>query len=435
MRGISGREWFLFVFGARTPDAAVPSAGTAGYEGWLVANTFDAGNPSNSVRQRLYGHLKVVANFDLGRLEGVIRNIRGTEPGASGSTQALWPTSSFAITDGRFVNGQFTATITGRDSDPNPSLGQSAAGYVGNLLGELYGPNADEMSALLTATRDAADDAHDRVLEGYVYSRRVVGPHSDDAPLSTGVDRHDINTSPRIVSQGADNRVTAIESDSVGGYRITYLVDGQSKTVSLGPEDGPFGTVWQSYSRKTVLSFTISDLAPTQGIRAPRNGAITVTRTPTPMSGCSDHSEKWFTDPGRRRRACRRPAAPRTSETRTPTFGESRPANASLRNAGAIRGSLALSADFAAGGISGRIDNLQRRMNFSSPYSSVSGQFAIDNGAIQGNGLSADLSGLGYSGKVRGAFYGPAADEAAGVMEATDSDSRMLHGRFIGTKQ
>ena len=435
MGGISGRERFWFVFGARTPDAAVPSAGTAGYEGGLVANTFDAGNPSNSVRQRLYGHLKVVANFDLGRLEGVIRNIRGTEPGASGSTQALWPTSSFAITDGRFVNGQFTATITGRDSDPNPSLGQSAAGYVGNLLGELYGPNADEMSALLTATRDAADDAHDRVLEGYVYSRRVVGPHSDDAPLSTGVDRHDINTSPRIVSQGADNRVTAIESDSVGGYRITYLVDGQSKTVSLGPEDGPVGTVWQSYSRK--------------------DGAIIYyfrPRTDSRYSSAADWSHNRYEDAdsnvwvfgsfGKVVHGSRTPAASMPTTGSATYLGnayadvwESRPANASLRNAGAIRGSLALSADFAAGGISGRIDNLQRRMNFSSPYSSVSGQFAIDNGAIQGNGLSADLSGLGYSGKVRGAFYGPAADEAAGVMEATDSDSRMLHGRFIGTKQ
>ena len=436
MGGISGRERFWFVFGARTPDAAVPGAGSAGYEGWLFANTFDAGNPSNSERQRLYGHMKVVANFDLGRLEGVIRNIRGTEPGASGNTAAPWPTSSFAITDGRFVNGQFTATLTGRDSDPNPSLGQSAAGYVGNLLGELYGPNADEMSALLTATRDAADDAHDRVLEGYVYSRRVAGPHSDDAPLSTGVDRHLApGTSPRIVSQDADNRVTAISSDGVGGYRITYLANGQSKTVELRPEDGQLGTVRESYTR--------------------RDGAITYyfrARTDSKYASAADWSHNRYEDAdsdvwvfgtfGKVVHGSRTPAASMPSTGSATYLGsayadvwEPSPANASVRNAGGIRGSLALSADFAAGSISGRIDNLARRMNLSSPYSSVSGQFAIDNGAIQGNGLTADLSGLGYSGAVRGAFYGPAADEAAGVMEATGSDSTMLHGRFIGTKQ
>lgn len=436
MRGISGGERFWFVFGARTPDDAVPTAGSASYDGYLWANTFDAGNPSLARRQSLFGHMRVVANFDLGRLEGVIRNIQGTEPGASWSTRALWRTSSFAITDGRFVNGQFTATLTGRDSNPNPSLGQSAAGYVGNLLGELYGPNADEMSALLTATRDVTDDAHDRVLEGYVYSERVAGPHSDDAPLSTGVDRHDTNTpSPRIVSQDADNRVTAITSDGAGGYRITYLANGQPKSVEFGPEDGPFGTVLQSYSR--------------------RDGAILYYFRPFTGSKYSSaavwshnryedaDSDAWvFGTWGRVVHGSRTPAASMPAAGSATYVGnayadiwEPRPASASFRDAGGIRGSLALSADFAAGSISGRIDNLEERMNSGSPYSSVSGSFAIGNGAIQGNALSADLSGLGYSGSVRGAFYGPAADEAAGVMEATDSDNKMLHGRFIGTKQ
>ena len=46
----------------------------------------------------------------------------------------------------------------------------------------------------------------------------------------------------------------------------------------------------------------------------------------------------------------------------------------------------------------------------------------------------AGKQGLGYSGTVLGAFYGPAANEAAGVMEATGSDSTMLHGRFKATK-
>ena len=349
MGGISGSERFWFVFGARTPDAAVPGAGSAGYEGWLYANTYDAGNPSNSQRQRLYGHMKVAANFDLGKLEGVIRNIRGTQPGAAGSTNVPWPTSSFAITDGRFVNGQFTATLTGRDSNPDPSLGQSAAGFVGSILGELYGPNADEMSAVLTATRDVADDAHDRVLEGYVYSKRVPGPHSDDAPLSTGVDRQITNTGNRIVSQDANNRVTAIASTAAGGYRISYLANGEAKTVELGPEDGQFGTVRESYHR--------------------RDGAIAYYFRPRVVgkyASAADWSHNRYEDAdsdvwvfgtfGKVVHGSRTPAASMPATGSATYLGnayadvwEPRPANASARNAGGIRGSLAPVGGFRGG--------------------------------------------------------------------------------------
>ena len=60
----------------------------------------------------------------------------------------------------------------------------------------------------------------------------------------------------------------------------------------------------------------------------------------------------------------------------------------------------------------------------------------MTNGTIQGNALSGSLSGLGYSGTVSGAFYGPAVDEAAGVMQAARaSDGKLLHGWFGGARQ
>ena len=53
--------------------------------------------------------------------------------------------SSFKITDGRIVNGQFTATLTGMDSNPNAPLDRSVRGYLGAILGEFYGPGAEEV--------------------------------------------------------------------------------------------------------------------------------------------------------------------------------------------------------------------------------------------------------------------------------------------------
>ncbi len=70
------------------------------------------------------------------------------------------------------------------------------------------------------------------------------------------------------------------------------------------------------------------------------------------------------------------------------------------------------------------------------PYRAVSGgSFTIAGGTISGNSLSASVDGLGYSGTVSGAFYGPAAAEAAGVMQAAGPDGKLLHGWFGSARQ
>ena len=95
-----------------------------------------------------------------------------------------------------------------------------------------------------------------------------------------------------------------------------------------------------------------------------------------------------------------------------------------------------LSANFAAGSISGEIGSLESRVGGAGvAHSSVSGRFAIENGRIRENELSGDLSGLGYRGGIRGAFYGPQAAEAAGVFEATNPTGNLLHGGFMSDKQ
>jgi hypothetical protein len=94
-----------------------------------------------------------------------------------------------------------------------------------------------------------------------------------------------------------------------------------------------------------------------------------------------------------------------------------------------------LTADFAAGSVGGEINALERRTPNQSEYAGVSGRFTIDNGSISGNELSGGLSGLGYSGTVDGAFFGPAAAEVGGVMQATDANRNMLHGHFRGRQE
>ena len=71
-------------------------------------------------------------------------------------------------------------------------------------------------------------------------------------------------------------------------------------------------------------------------------------------------------------------------------------------------------------------------------YSQVSGG-ATFNADINGNGMTADnLTGIGalsgyQNGNVRGAFFGPSAEEAAGVFDAQDQTANKVLTGWFGT--
>ena len=68
-------------------------------------------------------------------------------------------TNSFEITDAEILDGRFTAKLKGKDSDENAMMDdQSVLGYVGDVLGEFYGPGAEEVSGVLNGSHDADDD-------------------------------------------------------------------------------------------------------------------------------------------------------------------------------------------------------------------------------------------------------------------------------------
>ena len=115
-RNIQQRQ--MFVFGVETPAAAVPTQGVAVYsDGYFRADAYRQNSSSGDFRQRYSGSMQIVANFDMSSLDGRIFSVRGSEPGSS--DRVSLPTSSFSITNGQInSNGQFTATLTGMDSDP-----------------------------------------------------------------------------------------------------------------------------------------------------------------------------------------------------------------------------------------------------------------------------------------------------------------------------
>ena len=105
------------------------------------------------------------------------------------------------------------------------------------------------------------------------------------------------------------------------------------------------------------------------------------------------------------------------------------------------RGDVTLTADFGNSDVGGQFDNLERRPGDTDTYGSVQGMVTF-NAAISGNQFAADdVTGTGdmagfQNGSARGAFYGPAAEEAGGVFGAEDTaNSRVLTGWFGSAAQ
>ena len=440
---MEARTWF--VFGVRTEDLPM---GDATYQASFRARSYSTEDSGTGERQDHFGNVRLVANFDMRELNGRIYRVRGRPPG--GGDWRTWTTSSFAITNGHVVNGQFTATLTGVDDEPATPYDESVRDFVGSILGEFYGPNAEEVGGVVTATRDVAGTANDRLLYGYIGGRKtdpLTGVNDSEA-LLMGVD-HDFESDSTTLT--AVERPTVESTDD--GYTITYVADGQTQTVELGEDDfgANLGRPWW-YSQETdgtefritsdTLAFTNSRLFVRSfrpehfdvfvwGIYHRDNANNTTlssfgrmvygTRTgDMPTSSTASYTGRvrvleWPSD--------------KAVFTSDPSFTD-------------YRGDLSLTADFGGSTVVGNATILETRTGGADDWGSASGGLSF-NATIDGNGLSAtDLLGsgalAGYSGgRVNGAFYGPGAAEVAGVFDATHdgNDNKLLTGYFGGQKQ
>ncbi len=445
-----------FTYGARTPAGGIPT-GSATYTGRAYAEAFD--NTLDDIRtevsrSRIRGSVVLTADFADAAVEGRMFRLSVQGPGEAFADRTPLPsTTRVEISNGRIVDGQFTATLTGVDDNANAPLDESVRGFAGNALGEFYGPDANEFGGAFNMTRAESQDDDWTVLGWFGGTRTdLIGDHDDNEALSAGVNRLDYSSaSPRIEAQDANNRVTSVASDGAGGYTVSYLVDGTAQTVTLGVDDigglrpeafsdrdgtnawflrrpyspyrgetgGPKETQGRHYSVKD-WGFSIYPDGQSRNIE-------------TGIWATVIHGERTKTMPGTGRATYQGNAA---AYAFNPSPGQGR---ASITYSEGYRGRMSLTADFAAGSLSGRISDVEHSARFleTADYRPVSGgSFTIANGAIRGNALSASLSGLGYDGTVSGAFYGPGAAEAAGVVQATHSgDGRLLHGWFGGARQ
>ena len=437
---VPGGDRTIVTYGARTAAGSMPG-GTATYDGRMRADSFD--NNDTARRTRIHGLLTLTANFADATLGGRIFALRVRAPGETDYTR-LPATTDIDISNGRIVDGRFTASLTGRDEDPDALLGNSARGYYGDAYGEFYGPAAEEVGGVLNARRDEDN----MVLNGWFggwQSREIA---IDDSTQPSALVQRDFSAS----TTAASSSTATVEARGTG-YRITFTIGETEEILDVTEDDlGGLG-LWIGEFEKSIDTATeskriylwrergwfpgrpafdymdvhgvfLADYAIGANQSADDPTGVTsgflvrgTRTTDMPTSGSASYS-----------------GGMEAKEWRTDTLQ-------SYRDATEYRGAFSMTADFSAGSVTGSVSNVESRPGNSGQYtSSADGTGLTFNATVSDNAISASaLTGAGdlavyTTGSVEGAFYGPEAAEAGGVFEGT-ATNKLLQGWFAGSKQ
>ena len=461
-------DWINMSYGARTDAASLPT-GSATYTGVVDADAHLTTDPSRASRQDMKGLLRLTADFDDSTLDGMILGIRVRTRGANGWNPwvALPDTTGFDIEDGRIVDGQFTATLIGTDSNAGAAPQDTVSGYEGGILGEFYGPAAEEVGGVLSASRD------DRLLVGL-----FAGKQSDpNATPQTGLSGSTAgavyaasasDTFETLADQGERFAplTSAVRGDWGNYYEPSTMRDDDSYVKEIWIDDGTgvFHVTYLADGREHTVGFTAADYDPVDGYAKTDGRNEWLWSVTDSFEGDSDYAYldvygfgHWFgglnyrtyVSVGVRTDPANMPAgsASYAGSIRADAYKQDSPSSDFRYR---VIGDLNLMADFDAGTLDGTVSGIETRGQSESSWTSrETTSFEIGNGQIAGGQFTADLTGAdtnsaaalddslrGYEGNVLGEFYGPAAEEVGGVFTATrDADQRVLYGALHGRKQ
>ncbi|MDE0333083.1 MAG: transferrin-binding protein-like solute binding protein, partial [Nitrospinae bacterium] len=424
------------VYGVRTAPENLPATGTASYDGGMRLEVWNADDASSStsryrIRSRVFA---LEANFDDSEISGHAGRLEIQPPGQS--AYVPMPGNSIAISGGGFEGSRFTADWTGEDTDANSAPEDSVRGFSGKMLGEFYGPAAEEVAGVINGSRTATATTPEQQVLGFFEGREQVESVNTSTeafmPVTNAIERDHVDTMVRAAAQ-SEAYVKSIARDGAGGFHVTYVVRNQETSVHFVPEDA-FGTA--SFRKQDgdlihlLLQYNQFNFLQHVDV----NGWIHHEGDDVEMGsywGYSVHGEQT--------------APENLPSTGSATYkGRFRAdiwsADDHDSNTGRTRfqssgdSSLTLEANFGNGGISGRIERLVVRRPGESSDSPLADSNAIDisGGAITGNTFTANWAGedtdmssapedtvRGFSGTMNGAFYGPAAEEVGGLMNGS----------------
>ena len=166
-----------FTYGLRTRPDNLP-AGSATYEGSITADVWE-GNEAEwpDDRTSVSGALTLDADFDTSEIMGQIDNLATQVADFSSPSEPMPAGNLIAISNGVIDSGQFTADWTG-NGPTNVAALETVNGFDGTLLGEFYGPAAEEVGGVMSGQRAATGTAPEQYFTG-VFGGRQQAPDGE----------------------------------------------------------------------------------------------------------------------------------------------------------------------------------------------------------------------------------------------------------------
>ena len=138
----------FMTFGVRTAAENLPLA-SATYEGIVRAEVWSADNWQWGSRTPVEGNIRLEANFSEGEITGTIDALRFRARGAQGF-RTLPDGNTVHIAGTPIVEAGMVAEWVGNSPNENAVTHETVHGFKGTLIGEFYGPSAEEVGGVLS---------------------------------------------------------------------------------------------------------------------------------------------------------------------------------------------------------------------------------------------------------------------------------------------
>ena len=156
------------VYGAQTLPENLPTTGSATYYGRMTASVWlgDNSEPYPDDRVYVYGVLTLDADFGNSEVDGLIEYLSTQVGDFSSPSEAMAAGNSIDISNGVIADSGFTADWTGTDTDVNSAPYETVRGFAGSMLGQFYGPAAEEVGGVMNGHRPPTGVLPDQYFNG-----------------------------------------------------------------------------------------------------------------------------------------------------------------------------------------------------------------------------------------------------------------------------